>query len=91
MKEQHLGSGDYTSVHISKLYTLKNIISLKENGEWVDLNVKVEVDLNEVDEKYHEVFVNMLSSKYLGVASFGDNPFSHCEPTIKKKWWHIWK
>jgi hypothetical protein len=39
----------------------------------------------------HEVFVNMLTSKYLGVASFGDNPFSHCEPTTKKHWWQFWK
>ena len=49
------------------------------------------MDLNQVDEKYHEVFVNMLTSKYLGVASFGDNPFSKCEPPSKKKWWQIWK
>jgi len=91
MKEQHLGSGINTAFHTSKLYTINNIVSLKDNGEWKDLNVKVEVDLNQVDEKYHEVFVNMLTSKYLGVASFGDNPFSHCEPTTKKKWWQIWK
>ena len=91
MKEQHLGSGNNTAFQISKLYTINNIISLKENGEWVDLNVKIEVDLNQVNEKYHEVFVNMLTSKYLGVTSFGDNPFSQCEPTTKKKWWQIWK
>lgn len=91
MSEHNLGSGNNTHFHLSKLYTINNIISLKDKGEYIDLNVKIEVDLNQVDEKYHELFVNMLTSKYLGVASFGDNPFSKCEPASKKKWWQIWK
>ena len=91
MKENNLGGGNNTTCHTSKLYTITNAISLKDEGEWVELSVKVEVDLNQVDEQYHEVFVNMLTSKYLGVASFGDNPFSHCEPTTKKHWWQFWK
>lgn len=91
MSEHNLGGGLNTHFHLSKLYTISNIISLKDKGEFIDLNVKIEVDLNQVDEKYHELFVNMLTSKYLGVASFGDNPFSKCEPTTYKKWWQFWK
>lgn len=91
MKENNLGGGLNTKFHTSKMYTINNIIALKDNGEWVELNVNVEVDLNQVDEKYHEIFVNMLTSKYLGVASFGHNPFSQCEPTTSKKWWQFWK
>jgi hypothetical protein len=91
MSEHNLGSGNNTHFQLSKIYTISNIISLKEKGEFIDLNIKVEVDLNQVDEKYHEVFVNMLTSKYLGITSFGDNPFSKCEPSKKKKWWQIWK
>ena len=91
MKENNIGGGHNTTCHISKLYTITNAISLKDKGEWIELSVKVEVDLNQVEEQYHEVFVNMLTSKYLGVASFGDNPFSHCEPTTKKYWWQFWK
>ena len=91
MTEHNIGSGLNTHFHLTKLFTINNSISLKNNGEWIELNVKVEVDLNQVDDKYHEVFINMLTSKYLGVASFGDNPFSKCEPTTKKKWWQIWK
>ena len=91
MSEHYLGGGLNTYFHLSKIYTISNIISLKDKEEFIDLNVKIEVDLNQVDEKYHELFVNMLTSKYLGVASFGDNPFSKCEPLGKKKWWQFWK
>jgi hypothetical protein len=91
MKEQHLGSGNNTTFETAKLYTINNTIVVKDKGDYIDLNVKIQVDLNQVDEKYHEIFVNMLTSKYLDVASFGDNPFSRCEPINKKSWWQFWK
>jgi len=91
MAEHHLGSGMNTHFQLTKLYTINNTIFLKDKGEFIDLNVKIEVDLNKIDEKYHEVFINMLTSKYLNVASFGDNPFSKCEPQGKNKWWQFWK
>jgi predicted O-linked N-acetylglucosamine transferase (SPINDLY family) len=91
MKEQHLGSGNNTTFEIAKLYTINNTIVVKDKGDYIDLNVKIQVDLNQVDDKYHEIFVNMLTSKYLDVASFGDNLFSQCEPVVKKHWWQIWK
>ena len=91
MKEHHLGSGNNTTFQTSKLYTINNTIVVKDKGDYIDLNVKIQVDLNQVDDKYHEIFVNMLTSKYLDVASFGDNPFSQCEPVGKKYWWQFWK
>jgi hypothetical protein len=91
MKEQHLGSGNNTTFETAKLYTINNTILIKDKGDFIDLNVKIQVDLSHVDEKYHEIFVNMLTSKYLDVASFGDNPFSQCEPMNKKHWWQFWK
>ena len=91
MKEQHLGSGNNTTFETAKLYTINNTIIVKDKGDYIDLNVKIQVDLNQVDDKYHEIFVNMLTSKYLDVASFGDNPFSLCEPVFKKHWWQFWK
>jgi hypothetical protein len=91
MKEQHLGNGNNTFFETSKLYTINNTVAVKDKLDWIDLNVKIQVDLSHVDEKYHEIFVNMLTSKYLDVASFGDNPFSLCEPMNKKIWWKFWK
>jgi hypothetical protein len=91
MKEQHLGSGNNTTYETAKLYTITNTVAVKNKGEWIDLNVKIQVDLSQVDEIYHEIFINLLTSKYMGVASFGDNPFSRCEPINKKHWWQFWK
>jgi hypothetical protein len=51
----------------------------------------VVADFATIDPKYHEIFFNVLSSKYLNKASFGDNPFSECKPIIKRKWWEFWK
>ena len=91
MREQHLGSGNNTTFQTAKLYTINNTIVVKDKGDYIDLNVKIQVDLSQVDDKYHEIFVNMLTSKYLDVASFGNNPFSQCEPVVKKHWWQFLK
>jgi hypothetical protein len=44
-----------------------------------------------VPEEYHEIFLNMLTSKYYGKVSFGDNPFSRCVPKKEKRWWQFWR
>jgi hypothetical protein len=91
MKEQHLRSGNNTTYETAKLYTINNTVVVKDKYDWINLNVKIQVDLSEVDEKYHEIFVNVLTSKYMGVASFGDNPFSLSKSVNNKQWWEIWK
>jgi hypothetical protein len=55
------------------------------------LTVDISADLNTIEEKYHEVFLNVLSAKYLNRVSFGDNPFSKCKPPEKRKWYQFWK
>jgi hypothetical protein len=55
------------------------------------LSVDIQADFDSIPEEYREVFLNMMSAKYLGVVSFGDNPFSQCLPAPKKRWWQIWK
>jgi hypothetical protein len=57
----------------------------------IELNVKIEADFNTVPSEYHEIFLNMLTSKYSNKASFGDNPFSVCKPRPKRKWYQFWK
>ena len=51
MKEQHLGSGNNTTFQTAKLYTINNTIVVKDKGDYIDLNVKIQVDLNQVDDK----------------------------------------
>ena len=91
MKEQNIGGGKNTVFHTSKTVEMNNTLQIKDQGEYFDLNIKIIADLNEVPENYHEILVNMMTSKYLNVVSFGDNPFSRCEPIVKKSWWQFWK
>ena len=90
--EIYLGGGANMDVRTAKVVTLKNnlkLITLDSGG--VSLDVKIEADFDTIPEQYHEVFLNMMSAKYLDAVSFGDNPFSQCVPAPKKKWYQFWK
>lgn len=90
--ELYLGGGANINVKAAKVVTLHNNLKLITIGDGaVSLDVKIEADFDTIPEKYHEVFLNMLSAKYLDTVSFGDNPFSMCVPPPKKKWWQFWK
>ena len=90
--ELYLGGGNNINFKTAKVVTLHNNLKLITIGDGaVSLDVKIEADFDTIPEKYHEVFLNMLSAKYLDTVSFGDNPFSQCVPPPKKKWWQFWK
>jgi hypothetical protein len=55
------------------------------------LSVEISADFDTIPEEYQEVFLNMMSAKYLSRVSFGDNPFSQCQPAPKRKWYQFWK
>ena len=57
----------------------------------VDFTTEIVCDFADVPEKYHEVCLNILTSKYTNKVSFGNNPFSECKPVVKRKWWEFWK
>ena len=57
----------------------------------LSLSVEISADFYTIPEEYQEVFLNMMSAKYLGRVSFGDNPFSQCVPAPKRKWYQFWK
>jgi hypothetical protein len=90
--ELYLGGGSNLNFQTTKLITTHNTLKLitLSNGT-INLDVKIEADFDTVPEQYHEVFLNMMSAKYLDTVSFGDNPFSQCIPPPKKKWWQFWK
>jgi hypothetical protein len=90
--EIFLGGGSNLNIQTSKNVQLRETLILF-NGieEPIELDVKIIADFNTIPEKYHEVFLNIMSSKYYNRVSFGDNPFSQCVPPKKKKWWQIWK
>jgi hypothetical protein len=90
--EIYLGGGTNLNFKASKIVTTHNTLKLITVGDGaMSLDVKIEADFDSIPEQYHEVFLNMISAKYLDSVSFGDNPFSLCVPTPKKKWYQFWK
>ena len=75
--ELHIGSGAYMNIQTSAIVKLNEqfIIYTQEDGP-VTLNVEVSADFAKIDKKHHEIFFNVLTSKYMNKVSFGDNPFS---------------
>ena len=88
--EVSLGYGDYLSVKTSNVVELRELLTLNANKS-IHLDVRISADMATVPEEYHEIFLNMLTSKYYGKVSFGDNPFSRCLPKKEKRWWQFWR
>jgi hypothetical protein len=90
--EIYLGGGNNLIMSTSRLVTCFETLTLvTQNDGAIQLEIKCQADFDTVPEKYHEIFLNMLSAKYLKTTSFGDNPFSNCLPAPKKKWYQFWK
>lgn len=90
-QEFHIGQGNFINVKTSTQVKLtEQFIVYTEDGP-VTLNVDVCADFAELDKKYHEIFYNVLTSKYMNKVSFGENPFSLCMPVVKRKWWQFWR
>jgi len=92
MSEIYLGNGNNFTIQTSKNVELRETLSLMtEKGESIDLDVKIMADFENIPDEYHEVLINMMTVKYYGRVSFGDNPFSKCLPPTRKKWYQVWK
>ena len=90
--EIYLGGGSNINIRTASIVSVQNSLKLITPDDGViTLDIKIEADFDTIPKKYHEVFLNMVSSKYIDSVSFGDNPFSLCQPPPKKKWWQIWK
>lgn len=90
-KEEISLGGNYLNIKAAKLVTLNQVLYLSDTKETISLDIKIEADFSTIPNKYHEVFLNMMTSKYYGKVSFGDNPFSQCVPAPKKRWYQFWK
>ena len=92
MSEIYLGNGNNFTIQTSKNVELRETLSLMtENGKSIDLDVKIMANFENIPDEYHEVLINMMTVKYYGRVSFGDNPFSKCLPPTRKKWYQVWK
>lgn len=88
--EFNLGN-DYINVKASSIVKLQEHFTVFTQEGPVELSVEIKADLADVPKKYHEIFLNVLTSKYINKVSYGNNPFSQCKPIIKRKWWEFWK
>ena len=91
MSEIFLGNGDNLTIQTSKNVELKEILCLTDENTTTSLEVTIIANFENIPEKYHEVFINMMTTKYYGRVSFGHNPFSQCLPPKDKKWYQFWK
>ena len=87
----HIGNGTYINIQTSSIVKLNEQFTVYTDDGPITLTVDVVADFAKIDKKYHEIFFNVLSSKYLNRASFGEKPFSECKPIVKRKWWQFWK
>lgn len=92
MSEIYLGGGSNLVIQSSKNVELKETLSLINGSKTpIELDIKIIADFSTIPEQYHEVFLNMMTSRYYNKTSFGDNPFSKCLPPVKKRWYQFWK
>ncbi len=87
----HMGNGYFMNIKTSNNVTLYEAFTIDDDGTPIRLNVQITADFAEIPEKYHEIFFNVLSSKYLNKVTFTDNPFSMCKTNEKRKWYQFWK
>jgi hypothetical protein len=88
----YLGAGNNINVRKASIVSVYNTLKLMTITDGaIQLDIKIEADFDTIPEKYHEVFLNMVSAKYIDSVSFGDNPFSQCLPPPRKKWYQFWK
>jgi len=90
--EINLGGGKNLIMTTSKLVTCHETLTLVVNGAGgIPLDVTIQADFDTIPIEYHEIFLNMMSTKYLKTTSFSDNPFSQCRSTPEKRWYQFWK
>lgn len=82
---------DYIDVKTSSLVKLKEQFTVITQEGPIYFEVEISSDFAAIRQEYHEICLNVLTSKYLNKVSFGDNPFSECKPIKKRKWWQFWK
>ena len=88
----YLGGGSNINVKTASIVSVNNSLKLiTPNDGAISLDIKIEADFDTIPKQYHEVFLNMVSAKYIDSVSFGDNPFSLCTPAPKRKWYQFWK
>lgn len=86
----NIGS-DYISVRTTTLVEMEEQFQVLTLEGPIEFKTKITADFADIPEQYHEIALNVLTSKYANKVSFGHNPFSECNPPVKRKWYQFWK
>jgi hypothetical protein len=84
-------NADVVYVTASTIVKLNEYFTLQTENGTIDLKVDISADFKDIPQEYHEIMINVLTSKYLNKVSFGHNPFSKCNPPKIRKWYQFWK
>ncbi len=72
-----IGDGkDISITQVTEVKLYETLTIYTEEGP-MDIDIKISTNLDNIPDKYHEVFINLLTSKYYGKVTFDNNPFSH--------------
>jgi hypothetical protein len=91
IKDIHIGGSDYVNIKTSTVVKLREDFTIMSEEGPITISVDINADFVGIPQKYHEIFLNVLTSKYLNKVSYGDNQFSQCKPVTKRKWFQFWK
>lgn len=84
-------NADVLSITTSTVVRMNEYFTIHTENGIIDLKVDILADFKDIPLEYHEIMVNMLTSKYINKVSFGHNPFSKCNPPKIRKWYQFWK
>ena len=90
-KDVTFGVEKYYNVKTSTVVKLQESFVVHTEKGAQTLTVDILADFETIPLQYHEIFLNVMTAKYLNKVSFGDNPFSTCMPIKRKHWWQFWK
>ncbi len=95
--QKHISVGDYCEYELksSSIVQMKEDFTIITDEGEVKLDVTISADFEEIPEKYRELFINMMTTKYMNRVTISSNLFSKHNPTLKKSWFQklkeVWK
>lgn len=90
--KMEIGFGEeWINIRTSTVVKLQDYLVVQYTNGPITLKVDVSADFNTIPAEYHEIFLNIMASRYIGKVNFGDNPFSQCKPVKVRKWYQFWK
>lgn len=75
----------------SSLVEMKEEFSILTDEGEITLDVSITADFEEIPEEYREIFINMMTTKYMNRVVLSDNLFSKYKKSPKRTWFQKFK